>query len=143
MNKALIAVAPPRERKYAVKAKFIALGVALTLVGAQAAQTSATFDVLIKLQPSTGVCTSSNATGSFGATVTVVCGTSTVTGISAAGGSVMPFVPVHGGAYRFLTHISRDQLSATLDAYSGVGTSTAFRVVSLADRQYIEMTVGW
>jgi hypothetical protein len=142
MNKALFAVAQLRERKYAVKAKFIALAVALTLVGAQAAQTTATFDVLIKLQPSTGVCTSSNAAGSFGATVTVVCGTSNVVGISAAA-SATPFAPVHGGAYRFLTHISKDNLSATLDAYSGVGTSTAFRVVSLADRQYIEMTVGW
>jgi hypothetical protein len=115
---------------------------ALTVAPVYGAQVTATFDVVIKLQTNTGVCSSSNATGAFGATVTLVCGTGLVTGISAAG-SAMSFVPVHGGAYRFLTHISGDQLSATLDSYSGVGTSTAFRVVSVADRQYIEMTVGW
>ena len=27
--------------------------------------------------------------------------------------------------------------------YTGAGTSTAYRLVSLAGRDYIEMTVGW
>jgi hypothetical protein len=89
-----------------------------------------------------GLCRSDTGVGAFGATVTVVCATGEVTGLEATGDS-MPWRPIHGGAYRFLTHISKDQLSGTIDSYAGVGTSTAFRVVGLPGREYVEMTVGW
>ena len=55
----------------------------------------------------------------------------------------MPWAPTHGGAYRFLTRVSHEDLSATIDSYAGAGTSTAFRIVNLAGREYVEMTVGW
>jgi hypothetical protein len=101
------------------------------MASAEAGQTTATFDVLISLQASTGVCNRSTATGTFGATVTLVCG-----GKAAAGG----LVPESSVPYRVLTHIDAQ---TTLDAYSAVGTSTSFSVVGVGDRQYIEMMVGW
>jgi phosphoenolpyruvate carboxylase len=94
------------------------------------------------IRPATGRCSSDTGVGAFGATVTVVCATGAVTGLEATGTN-MPWRPIHGGACRFLTHISKDQLSGTIDSYAGVGTSTAFRVVGLPGREYVEMTVGW
>jgi hypothetical protein len=107
-----------------------------------AAQTSASFTVAVTLKPADkGLCSSTTGVGAFGATVTVVCATGAVTGLEATGTST--WRPIHGGAYRFLTHISKDQLSGTIDSYAGVGTSTAFRVVGQPGREYVEMTVGW
>jgi hypothetical protein len=112
----------------------------------EAAQTGASFTVAVKVQPAiesvSGLCRSNTGTGAFGATVTVVCGTGVVTAVEGIGRG-MPWIPTHGGAYRFLTHISKENLAGTIDSYAGVGTSTAFRVVSLAGREYVEMTVGW
>jgi hypothetical protein len=82
-----------------------------------------------------GVCRTDTGVGSFGAAVTVVCGTTPERGSS--------WLPISGDAYRFLTHVVSRELSGTIDSYAGVGTSTAFRVVNLAGREYVEMTVGW
>ena len=114
-----------------------------------AAQSSAQFVVSVNLNKpvvssTTGLCSSNTGVGAFGATVTVVCGTSIVTGLEAVA-TGMPRKPTHGGAYRFLTRVSSDNInmSGTIDSYTGAGTSTAYRVVSLGGRDYIEMTVGW
>ncbi len=112
-----------------------------------AAQSSAPFIVSVNLNKpaissNTGLCSSNTGVGTFGATVTVVCGTGIVTGLEAVA-TGMPGKPTHGGAYRFLTRVSSDNMSRTVDSYTGAGTSTAYRIVSLAGRDYIEMTVGW
>ena len=112
-----------------------------------AAQSSAGFIVSVNLNKpaissAIGLCSSNTGVGAFGATVTVVCGTGIVTGLEAVA-TGLPRKPTHGGAYRFLTRISSDSLSGTVDTYTGAGTTTAYRIVSLAGRDYIEMTVGW
>ena len=78
----------------------------------------------------------------FGATVTVVCGTSTVFGLEAVGRG-MPWKPVHGGAYRFLTRITSAEITGTVDSYTGANTSTTFRIVNSAGQEFVEMTVEW
>jgi hypothetical protein len=134
-------------RKFAaVKAAGLAVAMALPALPVNAAQAVAKFDVMINLQsaaaPSqTGLC-SINEPGNFGATVTVVCSTGTVTDISALA-SGLPYLPIHGGAYRFMTRVQEVSANVDIDSYTGVGTSTAMRVVRLSDREYIEMTVGW
>ena len=114
-----------------------------------AAQSSAGFIVSVNLNKpaissTTGLCSSNTGVGTFGATVTVVCGTDIVTGMEAVA-TGFPRTPTHGGAYRFLTRVSSDNISmsGTIDSYTGAGTSTAYRVVSLDGRDYVEMTVGW
>lgn len=111
-----------------------------------AAQSSSEFAVTVTLQKAatanTGLCSSNTGVGAFGATVTVVCATGVVVGLEATGKG-MPWLPVHGGAYRFLTRVSSEGQSGTVDSYTGVGTSTTFRVVSWAGQEYTEMTIGW
>lgn len=129
----------------APRAGWIVLGLAAALaLSAHAAQSGASFAVSVNLleRAATGLCRSDTGAGAYGATVTVVCATGTVTGIEAVGRG-MPWVPTHGGAYRYLTRVSSDDLSGTVDSYTGSGTSTAFRIVSVAGREYVEMTVGW
>ena len=93
--------------------------------------------------PLTGVCQNSTGSGLFGATVTFVCGTGTFLDISLTRPG-MPWLPTHGGAYRYVTQVSAlGSFLGTVDIYSGIGTITALRVISLADRDYLEMTVGW
>ncbi len=130
-----------------IRALLFALAWSGLFLTVDAAQDSAQFAVSVTLQPApatavTGLCRSNTGLGAFGATVTVVCGTGNVVGIDALG-SGMPWLPTHGGAYRFLTHVSRDDISGTVDSYTGSGTSTEFRIVSWAGKEYIEMTVGW
>ena len=127
----------------------LALGLLLGawLSPGMAAQSSAPFIVSVNLnRPAissvTGLCSSNTGVGAFGATVTVVCGTGIVTSLEAVATGI-PRQPTHGGAYRFLTRVSSDNMSGTVDSYTGAGTSTAYRLVSLAGRDYIEMTVGW
>ena len=181
MNQTSLATGLSRSRKSA-GAKVFALAAVMTLAGApiQAREATANFDVVINLKaavPQTGLCTNSNGTGVFGATVTVVCGirsnppggsftnspdtgSGTQTPAASTGaatdtpgasnGTSLPLagvprsnLPIPSAAYRFVTFISGNQLPGIVDAYTSGGTSTAFRVVSLADREYIEMTVGW
>ena len=111
-----------------------------------AGQANAEFNVSVTLQKAAptnmGLCTRNNGVGAFGATVTVVCATGAVVGLEAIGKG-MPWLPVHGGAYRFLTSISSENQSGTVDSYTGVGTSATFRVVNSTDQEYTEMTIGW
>ena len=112
-----------------------------------AAQSSAQFIVSVNLNKpaissTTGLCSSNTGVGTFGATVTVVCGTDIVTGMEAVA-TGFPRTPTHGGAYRFLTRISSDNLSGTVDSYTDTGTSPSYRRVSVEGKAYIEMTVEW
>ena len=125
----------------------VVLVIVLLSIPAQAAQTLGSFDVLIKLHSEAAIsqmrlCRSSNVPGAFGAIVTVVCSTGTVTDISAIAAGP-PFRAIHGGAYRFLTRTGAGEIFHNIDSYTGNGTTTAMRVVRLLDREYIEMTVGW
>ena len=138
---------PAARRMTALRA--LSLGLLLgswALPNTAAAQSGAEFTVSVTLNKpaisNTGLCSSNTGVGTFGATVTVVCGTDTVVGLEAIGRG-MPWQPIHGGAYRFLTRILSDELSGTVDSYTGVGTSTTFRIMSSAGREYVEMTIGW
>ena len=120
------------------------------MVPANAAQGSGQFYVTATLltaatAPSSAFCLSSNTPGSFGAHVTVVCSTGAVVDISPGSPATgMPWSPMHGGAYRFLTNISSASgFLGTVDSDTGPGTVTSWRLVNLADRDYLEMLVGW
>ena len=111
-----------------------------------AGQTSADFNVSVTLQKSAlanvGLCASNSGMGAFGATVTVVCTTGVAVGLEAIGRG-MPWQPVHGGAYRFVSNVSNANQSAMVDSYTSIGTSTAFNTMNSAGQDYIEMTIGW
>lgn len=115
---------------------------------ALAAQTSRSFNVTVNLQtgivaPNSVFCRSSTGSGAYGVTVTVVCSTGAVVDVSAIGTGV-PGKPIHGGAYRFLTYVSKaGELLGTIESDVGTGTVSSWRVVHLVHRDYIEMTLGW
>lgn len=130
----------------------LAVALGLSVFSVNAAQVGGQFNVTVNLQslgagqnatPNSAFCRSTNAPGSFGATVTVVCATGAVVDIS-PGRSDMPWSPMHGGAYRYLLQASQDgNLLGTVDSYIGTGTITSWRVINLVDRDYLEMLVGW
>ncbi|RLJ63711.1 hypothetical protein DFR35_2343 [Sulfurisoma sediminicola] len=91
-------------------------------------------------------CTRGPDTTTFGAVVTVVCATGAVVDIRPPGAQGR-FLPIHGGAYRFL-HVSEYvlpgmQIPGGIYVYTGVGTVTTWRIINLADRDYLEMLMGW
>lgn len=116
--------------------RVLSLGLLLGVWAApnDAAQSSSVFTVTVTLQKeavaSTGLCSSKAGAGTFGASVTVVCATGLVTEQDA----------IDKG---FLTYISSYEQSGVVDSYTGVGTSTAFRILSAAGQEYVEMMVGW
>lgn len=111
----------------------------------QAGQTSSAFLVSVSLRPAgaldTGVCRSTESEAVPPAAVTVVCDTGAGSTPSSPGSGVPQ--PAYGGNYRFLTYIDGKEVPGSVDSYAGVGTTTAFRVVSAGGRAYVEMTVGW
>lgn len=117
-----------------------------------AAQLSGQFNVTVNLlnsgspntnAPKSGFCRSTNAPGSFGATVTVVCATEAVVDIS-PNKNADSFLPTHGGAYRYMIQANRgSELLDIIDSYVGVGSIASWRVIKLADREYLEMLVDW
>jgi hypothetical protein len=114
---------------------------------ALAGQQDTLFKVTVNLLPSTttsAYCTTNNGKGSFGATVTVVCGTGAIVDLAAPAKGGVPWVPMHGGAYRYVTQLSRaGEGPGTVDVYGLTGTITTWRTVNLLDRSYTEMTVSW
>jgi len=94
--------------------------------------------------PLTGFCTKTTGSGVFGSTITYACSTGSIVDIS-PDTTGMPWVPMHGGAYRYVTNIysSAGTPLGTVDSYAGIGTITTWRVVQLADRDYLEMMVLW
>ena len=93
--------------------------------------------------PISAFCKKNNIPSAQGALVTVVCTTGAVVAIE-PGRDGQPFTPMHGGAYRYVTQVTPNgDLSDTVDAFGGAGTTTAWRVVKSTDRDYLEMTLGW
>ncbi len=114
---------------------FMALAWFALPMPALAVQTTAQFDVMIHLssiatRPQTGTCTNTSAS-------TVVC--------NARDSLLQSSVPARSrfdlSGYRFISYVSG--LAGSVDVYTNAGTSTAFRLVNWANREYIEMTVGW
>jgi len=129
-----------------IAAKVLTLAAILFLWASpvQAAIRSAQFDVSINLLSDAistkGLCLTHTGSGTFGATITYVCSTGTTVDIS----TNQADTPVRGDAYRFLTHIIKAGVSlGTVDSYSGGGTITSWRMVNLANREYLEMMVHW
>ena len=118
------------------------------VLSVNAAQGGGQFNVTATLQsaksPSspTIFCRTNPGGLAFGATVTVICSTGTVLDISPSR-TGMPWTPMHGGAYRYIL-ASRDAgIPGTIDSYAGAGTTTSWRVIRLANLDYLELMVGW
>ena len=134
----------------------LALAVAAAVQGGQADSkfnVEVTLDTQIKTDPTdppatgpgsgSGLCRVRNMRGAYGATVTVVCATGVVVEIWPPD-SRSSWEPTHGGSHRFLPPVSlAGVMSGSLDMNTGLGTVTSWRVISLADRDYLEMTVRW
>ncbi|MGZ5648833.1 MAG: hypothetical protein ACXWG8_00750 [Usitatibacter sp.] len=135
-----------------------AFALALAFAGAvQGAQVGSQFDVKVMLKTQfkepppeppttgsgTGLCRIRNMPGAFGAMVTVVCATGVVVEIWPPE-SRPSWVPTHGGSYRFLPPVSlAGVMSDNLDMNTGLGTVTSWRVIKMADHDFLEMTVRW
>lgn len=133
-----------------VAAKVFALAALLFLWAQQssyAAQASSQFTVEINLQPngnmpSAGVCRSSTRIGTFGEAVTVEC--SSGKAVTFAGDtSKLPWSAMQDGYYRFVTQLSGTGIPLESDKFAGAGTVTSWRIVNLADWEYLELMVGW
>ena len=142
-------------KKYANSAQVVTLIVAAWLsavsLPSAAGQLGGPFAVKVRLisgrippgLPISAFCKKNNIPSGHGAVVTVVCTTGAVVAIE-PGRDGQPFNPMHGGAYRYVTNVTPNgDLSDTVDAFSGAGTTTAWRVVKSTDRDYLEMTLGW
>ncbi len=113
----------------------------------QAKQTSSQFAVSLTLttngQPVSGLCRSATQVGIFGAAVVVVCSTGEAVDFS-GDASTLPWTTMQDSPYRFVTQVSRGGESlGTVDSYTGGATATSWRVIRLANRDYIEMMVHW
>ncbi len=131
-----------RTINHAAVARFFVLAALLVLwvPPSQAALSNGQFSVSINLlmgnpqtgeAQQTGFCKESTGTGNFAAAVTYVCSTGTVVDVSPT------------GAYRYVTVFRGGKLWGTVDSYTGIGTITSWRVVSLTDLDYLEMMVLW
>ncbi|MEQ1526798.1 MAG: hypothetical protein ABL911_08660 [Gallionella sp.] len=112
-----------------------------------AAQANAQFTVDINFHPSNptsnaGLCRSSTRIGTFGEAVTVEC--STGRAVRFAGNtSNLPWSATQDGYYRFVTQLSGAGVPTTADQFVGAGTVTSWRIINLADWEYLELMVGW
>jgi len=89
-----------------------------------------------------GLCRDSSKIGAFGSEVVVMCTTGRTVGISGRSTN-LPESPVQDGMYRYVTLGTAGESLGTLKSYTAAGTVTSWRVVNLAKREYIEMTVSW
>lgn len=130
-------------RMYQSLALAVLLGGAVAT--APAAAGSGNFNVTATLQTtlSPTLCRDVNPPGAFGATVIVVCSTGATVNIS-PGTSGAPWSPVRGGAnrYNFLPVGAASQ-KGSADSFVGAGTITSWRVVQMADWDYLEMLMSW
>ncbi|SRR5260221_581310 len=127
--------------RQSIAAAALARGAAVALIlaqlPAQAAESAMRFDVNVVLsvgRSEIGACTANEASHPLGVTATVTCA---------------PFPapkPVVGNTVvsSLLFHISRaGEWLGTVDESMGAGTVTSWRVIRIADRDYLEMMVGW
>ena len=115
---------------------------------AHAGVAQASFAVKINLlpsngiAPSTGLCRSSSMIGTFGSTMTVSCATGAPSSFS-GNTNTLPWTKKQDNSYRFVTQVSRaGELLGTIDIFTG-GSVTSWRVIRLANRDYLEMMVHW
>ena len=93
--------------------------------------------------PVSAFCTKNNLPNAHGAVVTVVCSTGAVVDIN-PGLNAHSQTPIHGGAYRYVTNVTHTGMQTVAEnSFLGAGTTTAWRVVRLAERDYLELTLGW
>ena len=50
---------------------------------------------------------------------------------------------MHGGAYRYATQVLWSDWLEGTDSTFGTGTVTSWRIVNLANRDYLELMLGW
>jgi hypothetical protein len=112
----------------------LALALAFFGAPAHAGQNVGTFDVKISLDaPAVDSCGTANVGGG---SLAVVCGN------PASGASKVAAADTGAtGGYRLLTR--REDAIVSADAFGGAIATTAVRVLNVAGRQFIEMTVGW
>ena len=126
-----------------LRAGCAAAALASVVSGAGAAQSSANFDVHVVLQTPNasgpGLCSSSTETGALGINVKVVC--PPTEGKPPVGDDPASKTP--RGMYRFKIPGASGEALGTVDIYSGAGTVTSWRMINLANWEYLEMTVGW
>ncbi len=132
-----------------VAAKVFALAALLFLWASSsyAEQASAQFNVNINLQPNGNlsnarVCRSSTRIGTFGEAVTIECSTGRAVKFT-GNTSKLPWSASQDGYYRFVTQLSGAGVPLDSDKFAGVGTVTSWRIINLADWEYIELMVGW
>jgi hypothetical protein len=128
----------------------IAASCALASAPVSAATAATRFEVKVTLASGVGpapqgdFCRLSNAPGAFGAILTVVCRTGVVVQVESPAGAP-GWSAIQGGGQRY--HLSSfaqaGVMSGTSDLHTGLGTVTSWRLVNLADRDYLEMTVRW
>ena len=90
-----------------------------------------------------GLCLNTTSADNFGARATVVCSTGALVDLS-PGRSNNPWIPMHGGAFRYVTQVfwNGDWIDS-IDDSPGSGTVTSWRRVNLVNREYLELTIGW
>jgi hypothetical protein len=126
---------PDRERRLGLPARR-ALGAAILVAAsaqASGATASGSFRVTVDVftQDKTTVeCARTAVPGPFGDKVSIACVPQT--------GSTSAAVPP------FLLHLFRDGTQVgTIDGFMATGTITSWRVVHVANRDYLEIVVGW
>ncbi len=118
----------------------------LFATSAHSAQVGGHFNVTVNLQnrvspaPTSIFCRSSPALA-FGAVLTVVCSTGAVVDVS-ANPNAIPYAPLNGNSYRYIMHDTAGYIDS-IDDFSSLGTVTTWRMIDLADRDYLEVLVGW
>jgi hypothetical protein len=120
-------------------AKGAAAAFILAQLPAQAGQATASLQVAVTLQvgapPEFGACKAGEVVQTpLGVTATVSC-----TPLQPAPAPQKPSAVVSS----VLFHIQRGSWLGIADETMGLGTVTSWRVIRLADRDYLEMMVGW
>jgi hypothetical protein len=94
-------------------------------------------------QPVSGLCRSATQVGIFGAAVVVACATGQAVEFT-GDATTLPWTSASDGSYRYVTQVSQGgETLGTVDSYAGGATATSWRVIRVADRDYIEMMVHW
>lgn len=122
---------------------------AVPLAGA-AEHSRAAFPVTINLSysgdpyatPNTALCRSSSGIGTFGSTLTVVCSSGAIVGYAGVNSS-LPWVTQDSPFRYLISAYSAGQPLGVVDSYTGVGTFTTWRMISLDHQDYLEMMVHW
>ena len=120
--------------------KGAAAALILAQLPAQAADATARFEIAVTLrvenQPEFGACKAGEVLKPQGIAATVTCS-------PVPGPSPTPTDHNKTVVSSVLFHISRGAWLGTADESMGLGTVTSWRVLRVANRDYLEMMVGW